>query len=179
MRFILKYEGPLPSNGSPKVKHRIRQQLHPQLKELWGAEEALTAVKKPKHVRRAGFDFVPAVTEELDLVCHLTVAILQRGTPGHIMKKHGGDIDNRLKTLFDSLAVPPVGQLVGLGGPTPEEEPFYCLLEDDLRITRIDVRTEHLLTPGPPGQVLVVITAVVRPTKVNMDNLEFLGGWLQ
>ena len=33
--FTLTYEGPLAANGRSKLKHDIRRQLHPQLKELW------------------------------------------------------------------------------------------------------------------------------------------------
>ena len=38
MRFTLSYDGPLRPAGSPAEKMAIRQQLHPQLAELWELE---------------------------------------------------------------------------------------------------------------------------------------------
>ncbi len=133
MRFLLTYDGALPSNGGRKDKDRIRRQLHPQLKQLWRVDQALSAIKEPLHVPVEGFDFVPIVTKDLHLACQLEVTILQPGPPGPLIKQQG-DIDNRLKTLFDSLAVPPADQVKGIDPPTADEVPFYCLLEDDGRI---------------------------------------------
>lgn len=112
MRFVLLYDGPLPSNGSRLDRHCIRQQLHPQLKRLWQVEEALSSLEDDARSSFPieGFDFVPIVTQKLDLVSQLAVTILQPGPPGQVMERHGGDIDNRLKTLFDSLGVPPAEQ---------------------------------------------------------------------
>jgi len=181
LRFLLTYDGPLPSNGSRLDKHHIRRQLHPQLRRLWEVEEALVLLEEPARssFRVEGFDFVPVATKKLELVCQLSVMILQPGPPGQVMERHGGDIDNRLKTLFDSLGVPPPEQVRGMDPPTKDEQPFYCVLEDDLRITRLEVKTEQLLRPGPPDEVRALITVVVRPTKVLMGNLMFLGGWLE
>ena len=42
MRFTLVYSGRLPGSGNAKVKHGIREKMHPQLKELWSTHPALT-----------------------------------------------------------------------------------------------------------------------------------------
>jgi hypothetical protein len=42
MRFILTYEGPLPPNGRPEAKNRIRLVLSPQLEQLWQFEHSLS-----------------------------------------------------------------------------------------------------------------------------------------
>ena len=80
-------------------------------------------------------------------VAELEVTLLWPQTPGNIITS-GGDIDNRLKTLFDALKVPsepsalPIGTIPQLG-----EEPFFCLLEDDSLIARVSVETDRLLEP--------------------------------
>jgi hypothetical protein len=59
--------------------------------------------------------------------------------PGRLITS--GDIDNRLKTLFDSLRI--LGEVPA--GPTEDKKPFYVLLEDDKPITHISVETDTLL----------------------------------
>lgn len=89
------------------------------------------------------------------------------------------NIDNRLKTLLDSLSVPAhVNQLTGLA-PASEENPFYCLLEDDSLVTGFEIRTERLLEPPiNPNDVRLILTVIVRPTQITFETLAFLGGWL-
>jgi hypothetical protein len=53
---------------------------------------------------RNGYNFVPLVTERLLLLCRLDVLFLRPDPPGSLIKS--GDIDNRLKTLFDALRMP-------------------------------------------------------------------------
>lgn len=49
------------------------------------------------------------------------------------MIRQGGDIDNQLKTLFDALRAPhDVAELPG--GPSDgDQDPLFCLLDDDER----------------------------------------------
>ncbi len=56
-----------------------------------------------------------------------------------------GDIDNRLKTLFDSLRMPSPSQECGQESPGEAEDPFYVLLEDDETIANVSVTTDRLL----------------------------------
>jgi hypothetical protein len=189
MRFVLTYSGALPSNGSPQQKHRIRTALQPQLKEQWAIDPALNVIARSADngvtkldqigtkFARGGFRFVPLVMREFNLVCNLEIVFLRREEPGAVLQT-GGDIDNRLKTLFDSLSIPQENQLQG-ATPQLGEDPFYCLLEDDSLVAGVEIRTERLLdSPANATDVRLVISATVRPTKVTIQSLGFLGGWL-
>jgi hypothetical protein len=199
MRFVLIYEGPLPSNGSPEDKHKIRKQIHPQLKHQWEIDPTLKAWKAKDlplggmggcepdvpvpEVPLGGFNFVPLVVRNLCLVCSLDISFMRPDEPGSLIMP-GGDIDNRLKTLFDSLTVPQENQLKGQK-PGSGEDPFYCLLEDDSLITGLEVRTERLLksamgprSPRGKDDVHLDIAVVVRPSQVTNNNMRFLGGFL-
>ena len=62
--------------------------------------------------------------------------------------------------------------------PTPEEDPFFCLLEDDALITRVSVETDTLLDPQEGSahelhRVRLVLTVSIRPYYVTMFNLNF------
>jgi len=98
--------------------------------------------------------------------------------PGVPLIHSGGDIDNRLKVLFDGLRVPENSSEVAGAVKSPDEDPyFFCLLEDDALITDVAVTTDTLLTPCPIGQendVHLVIKVKVRPTGFSWENLEFL-----
>jgi len=48
-------------------------------------------------------NYFPLVRNSLGLVCGIRVLFLRREPPGRVYQ--GGDIDGRLKTLFDALAV--------------------------------------------------------------------------
>lgn len=193
MRFVLTYAGPLASNGSLSEKHKIRQALLPQLKRQWDIDHVLHEIahagsrNNPGRATRlddiadkwtkGGFHFVPLVSREFSLVCSLQITILRDEEPGNLIRT-GGDIDNRLKTLFDSLSIPPHdNQLTGLT-PQTGENPFYCLLEDDSLVTGFEVRTERLLDAisETSNDVRLTLTVTARPTKVTIENLAFLGG---
>src|SRR5262249_46346782 len=124
------------------------------------------------------FHFVPLVMREYNLVCYLEIVMLRNEQPGNVLQS-GGDIDNRLKTLFDSLSIPVQPNQIGSAAPQSGEDPFYCLLEDDSLVTGFEIKTERLLElPVNANDVRLTITATVRPTKVTIDNLSFLGGFL-
>jgi len=194
MRFILTYFGPLPPNGDPAEKHIIRQALLPQLRRQWEIDPALHNIAHSgsrdnpgagtrlndigSKFKMGGFRFVPLVTREFNLVCNLQITMLRNEEPGNVIRS-GGDIDNRIKTLFDSLSVPPHENQLNDLVPKDGENPFYCLLEDDSLVTGFEVKTERLLEPiRNETDVHLTLTAIVRPTKVTIDNLSFLGGWL-
>ncbi len=194
MRFVLTYSGALAPNGSPQEKHRIRKALLPLLKRQWDIDPGLNNIAhsgsrdKPGHGTRlddiarrftkAGFRFVPLVSKEFSLVCYLQITLLRNEEPGNVLQT-GGDIDNRLKTLFDSLSVPVHENQIQNLAPAAGEDPFYCLLEDDSLVSGVEINTERLLEPlANPQDVRLTITAIVRPTKVTIESVGFLGGWL-
>ncbi len=160
MEFRLVYDGRMPSGQSKKgvsEKHAIRRVFHRQLKNLWHEHPALkrfVSIGGREQIlgqyERGGFNFLPLITQQIGgAYAELEMTFLRRDHPGSLIRH--GDIDNRLKTLFDSLKVPEKGGGSGQP-PNPEEDerPFYCLLEDDSLITSVKVTTDRLLTTFIP-----------------------------
>jgi len=175
MRFVLTYRGPLKANGTARDKHDIRQAFHPQLKEQWRIESALLGLENPDEKPRGDFRFIPIVAKNLHLVCRLEIVLLRPEEPGNIIK--GGDIDNRLKTLFDSLSIPPEDQIKGMKPQTDEIPFFFCLLEDDIFVTSLEVRTERLLKTNPDASYAeLFLTVKVYPMEIDSGSYRFLGG---
>jgi hypothetical protein len=149
VEFVLRYSGPLKANGGTLDKHRIRQIFHAQMKDLWNHEPLSRHADLKNGLIRpvGGFRFLPLITVSLAFTADVNILMLREGTPGNIFVE-GGDIDNRLKTLFDSLRVPRnPAELPPNTSPCVDEDPFFCLLEDDNLITRVTVDTDRLLAP--------------------------------
>jgi hypothetical protein len=105
----------------------------------------------------------------------LNILFLRREEPGSVVTQ-GGDIDNRLKTLFDALRIPlTAGELPTGFAPGPDEKPFHCLLESDALITQVGVVTDRLLTLGDQSHVSLVIHAIVKPTIGTHENIALTG----
>jgi len=150
MDFTLQFSGNLKTNAGKEDKHRIRKYFHVQMKELWNHQPL-----RDRHNLQSGliknigcFNFLPLISEKLALTAEIDIIMLRPGTPGKIITE-GGDIDNRLKTLFDSLRIPDnITALPSMDSPTEGEKPFCCLLEDDNLITKVSVITDRLLLPS-------------------------------
>lgn len=187
MQFTLYYRGRLRSNANPSDKHNLRQHFHHQLKRLWTQPPLSGYVRMLLPERRSdlgtpveisiiqelhGFEFAPLVCEKIALVAELQIQMLWPQAPGAIVSQ-GGDIDNRLKTLFDSLKMPSEATALPKGaGPQPGERPFYCLLEDDRLITRVDVETDRLLEPGlDPSEVALFIRVRTRQMETRLGTV--------
>jgi hypothetical protein len=180
MRLTLHYRGRLRANGSPEHKHELRRHFHAQLRTLWlqpplseyweyaalpsGDDLSLIQV-------RGQFQFMPLVNSRMCGTAELNVTLLRPEPPGGLITR-GGDIDNRLKTLFDSLAVPPHANALPVGvSPASDELPFLCLLEDDNLITSVHVRTEQLLEPtSDPSMVELFVHVRTRVTRHTYGN---------
>jgi hypothetical protein len=192
MEFTLVYEGPLlgASRADTRAshKHDVRKQFHPQLRELWSRKFNFTGGAFPPlghgwvsaeslgvRFSRCGYKFVPLVTEDLVLACAIDILFLRRDTNRRLL--YQGDIDNRLKTLFDALRIPQDCQELGGQTPTPDEDPFYCLLEDDKLITEVRVATDTLLTPLTENEgqnhAQLIIAVKLRPTQLKLNNMQF------
>lgn len=178
MRFTLHYRGYLRANGASIHKHELRRCFHRQLAALWLQRPLSedTKLLQPRGqegnyslVRERGlFTFVPLVSAEMNSIAELTVVLLRPEPPGGLITQ-GGDIDNRLKTLFDALTMPPQANSLPSGIlPAADESPFFCLLEDDNLVTSVAVRTEQLLEPDVDRTIvdatIHVRTRVTRPT---------------
>lgn len=191
MRFTLTYHGRLPSSSNAREKHRIRTELHPQLKELWRTHPAL-ASKEPWIERAngsdakdgqaellteiAGHDFAALVHPWQKLYAELDILMLRPEAPGAVIS-HSGDIDNQLKTLFDALRRPTdASEVPPSWAPGPDEQPMHCLLEDDKLITRVGVDTDRLLEAGAdPKLVTVTIRVTIKGFTATWGNLGMIG----
>jgi hypothetical protein len=107
-----------------------------QLKEL-----AMVNLCAPVAVE--GCDYIPLVRKSLDLSCSLGILFLRKGDPGALVTQDG-DIDNRLKVLFDALKVPNSDNACAY---PQSESSTYCLVESDNMIQGIAIETDRLLTP--------------------------------
>jgi hypothetical protein len=122
-----------------------------------------------------GWHFVPLVTQDLCLLCGLDILFLRPDPPGGVVES--GDIDNRLKTLFDALRIPVPGEDHASRQPGPEQTPFFCLLDNDRLITKIAVESDQMLQPVEgrfdQSAVRLVITVRVRPFEFDLGNIQF------
>ena len=93
--------------------------------------------------QRCGYEFIPLVSRKYSLRCSLDILFLRPEEPGFLIES--GDLDNRVKTVFDALRMPSTLSETAGVGPTEDEKPFYCLLEDDKLISEVRVTTDQLL----------------------------------
>lgn len=90
------------------------------------------------------------------------------------MVLQGGDVDNRIKTLFDALRMPDAD----VADNYPQSfDPLYCLLESDTLISGFDVDTGRLLMPQTvrANEVHLVIEVTVRVLKLGSWNVCLMG----
>ncbi len=94
------------------------------------------------------FNFVPLIAKDSGVTCSLDILFLRRdGAGGLLQHGRGGDIDNRIKVLFDALKMPEFDRDLKKCQPQPDEDPFFCLLADDRFIDHISLTTDRLLLP--------------------------------
>lgn len=143
MEFRLHYQGIIKSGFQSNTvnKHEIRIYLHSQLKIL--AEEKpfktlLTKYTDRKNIK--GIDYIPLLAKKMEPIVSLDILLLSHHKESHLLKRTG-DIDNKLKTIFDALSCPLDEQVKEY----LEQAECYCLLEDDNLVTRVSVETDRLL----------------------------------
>ena len=201
MDFTLIYRGRLPAATSGNLrtadKQRIRREVHLQLSELWqqspslkntqqinkgeivaGQLEAVPRDSNHSYLELGGFRFVPLVQRKIRLACSLNITFLRRGVPGDLVH-HGGDLDNRLKTLLDAFRMPQsVAELANDQPEAGSEGWCYCLLEDDSLITSLAVETHQLLLPlaasGKDTDVDLLIRVQLKPLDPTFAALMYL-----
>lgn len=112
----------------------------------------------------------------MSLICGLHILFLRPDTPGQMIRS--GDIDNRLKTLFDALRMPAEAQELGkYREPVEGETPFHVLLQDDKLISQLSVETDLLLEPSAlepdENDARLVITVQTRIYGARWGNLSY------
>jgi hypothetical protein len=185
MKFRLIFEGEIRPRQKAKLEdiHEIRRQLHPQLKKAW-EHEPLSVLKdkwlRPLDGEKKDGQLSYARIEELNgkkyaplisthLAAELDIIFLRQQARGQLIGE-GGDIDNRLKTLFDALRMPSKAEAMQLSAATADDEdPLHCLLKDDALIHRVNVETDRLLRPGKTFDLLAIINVTVLVTFVSWD----------
>jgi hypothetical protein len=172
MEFRLTYQGPLLSDRDDVKKsrlihkHEIRRTFHKQLANLWEVNQKLNSYQRAKlqwptpeggievasrleHLAKNfyqhGVQWVPLVNEVWGVACSLDILFLRREPKGGIVQ--GGDLDNRIKLLFDSLRIPKGNEVPDPFDANLEPRPFFCLLSDDQLITEFRVNADRLLVP--------------------------------
>ena len=181
MKFRLIYEGDLLStqgqDSSNKVaqKHKIRKCFHLQIKNLIESDRVHNEVKdsQPANLNfSSDFKFVPMVWEKNSPHCSLDILFLRHDFPGS--SHYAGDIDNRVKTLLDTLRMPRKAQELENQCLGKGETPFYCLFEDDSLVNHLSMEVDQLLcTPRDGGkvssEVLLIVTVTIEPGLVTKN----------
>jgi hypothetical protein len=151
--ITLLYRGRLLGQNDKDNKHEIRKYFRSQLHSLWDDPPTdLYSCRVGGDVFPSikGISFQPTIYQRC-ATCELDIMILSRSKPGSLI--HDGDLDNRLKNLFDALRLPKLNEL-----PDNLEEDqnttFEVLLEDDRSITDFRVRSATLLIPKRPDEPL-------------------------
>lgn len=196
MEFRLVYDGRLPAasqnDARAKDKHRIRRAFAPQLATLrevhprlkhdarYGPEsgtlldlgDITPRLKHPSPgpavaLTVKGRQFVPLITKAHGIGCALDILFLRRDQPGGLVRP-GGDIDNRIKVLFDALKMPTRDDEV-FGELDDDPQLFHCLLEDDQLITELKVTTDRLLLPKRDDEEDTDVRLIVHVHTIVLD----------
>lgn len=184
MNFRLTYDGPLKAASQSETrrieKHAIRCVFGRQLSELFAIHDrefldpGCDGWDQMPRRECGDFLFISLVREKLNLVCDLDILFLRRDDPGRLVGS-GGDLDNRIKVLFDALRVPDEVEVRGLE-PTPDRL-IVCLMEDDKLITGFRVTTDRLLEPSTSeadqNHVRLIINVEVKATKLTPENMAY------
>lgn len=184
VKFRLVYDGILPSEqrAPAAVKQQMRQTFHPQLRTLWAQHPALSDMTRDRTPDRRtvdkigadynnwGFNFVPLVRVKNQMACRLGILVLLREPPYQVFTgRPQGDLDNRIKSLLDGLRMPRQRGELADTHPGADEDPFFCLLEDDTLISEFTVTTDRLLAPVRPDQGERDVVAVIDVEITNLD----------
>lgn len=169
MEFSLIYQGDLPPNGDATVKWRLRKQFDAQMRRLWAAPPLKDNAKYidqnylPSECylgRKVGdIEFVSPISEKISTHADLTIQILSAGQ-GQKLTLTGGDIDNRVKTLLDSLQAPQSRQEIPSDCDVPDDGRIYSVLDDDKLVNSLTVRIGRLLTVDDYSRTALAVVDV-------------------
>jgi hypothetical protein len=185
VEFCLHYSGKLKSRDSAAGKHQIRQALHSQVKALCSSKSFAVAFENDrKGTRPEGEEplytdigdkrYWFLISEHLATVVNLSITLLVPHEVGRIVH-NGGDIDNRVKTLFDALRVPSLASEIPAGDSFDYgTDGMYCLLQDDKLINRVTLRSYQNYAPIDPETVMVLLEVETKITRALWGNLHFV-----
>jgi len=187
MEFRILFRGHLPSEDKATVemKHNIRKQLHPQLREVWKGHPSLSGSFKPnkagvsrveeiaRDYSKCNFRFVPLIRKK-ENACSLNILILFRHEPYRAY--NAGDLDNRVKTLVDGLRMPDQCSEVTGQFPSGDENPFFVLMDDDRVIYEFQVTTDQLFAHQEQNEAYRDVFAVIgiRMTTLGRNPIAYL-----
>ena len=184
MEFCLHYSGVLKSDDRASGKHRIRMQLHPQIEALCRGrfyptfkpdlENSRDDNSPPMYYAIDGKQFYFLVSSKLHTVVNLDITLLLPHPVGSIIHS-GGDVDNRIKTLFDALRIPHnPSEAPSHFGEIATESPTFSLLEDDKLINRISIKSYEDNAPEGKDTVRCFIQVETRITTGSWEGLNFV-----
>jgi hypothetical protein len=126
-----------------------------------------------ENITKHGSQFRPLVRNSYALHCGLKILFLRKEGPGKVYQ--GGDIDGRMKTLLDALAIPQHVEQVR--ADQSGLLPLYCLMEDDSMISGLNVESERLWgdSSHPDDYAKLTIEVDVRVKRTTIYNQSFLG----
>ncbi|HEV8348219.1 MAG TPA: hypothetical protein VGQ16_16700 [Vicinamibacterales bacterium] len=172
MKLLLRYRDNLPASAGPAEKMQLRFFLSRQLRRVWEnyfeAKHPLGQLPRAKPTKlpaanslpyfmtvfddEPSYRFVPLVTHGNKIRCRLSIRYGRWRTGGAAQLLDNGDIDARLKVLFDGLSIPQANQLnfskVHLEHQT---DTCFVLAEDDRLIESVEIGTFEILD-APKGQ---------------------------
>lgn len=146
-----------------------------QMKPEWLSAPSTTDPELGSALRSTGqHSFAVLVMQRFNLFAELDILMLRPEHPGRILQR--ADIDNRLKTLFDALRYPDKQQEVpATWSPSPDEQPLFCLLEDDRLVTRVNVEADRLLHPSSHDEAMLTIRVQLRTTSPTWATVSLIG----
>jgi len=189
MQFRLTYRGELRSGNTKNRSHihSVRTEFHRQLVRLWEQPPLSEHTKWLRSASDAGpgnyfmlYDvggrtFASVAGPGTETLAELAILFLRPALPGALVR-HGGDIDNRIKTLLDCLRIPSVDELPPDWQTGRDEAPFHCLLQDDKLVTSFSVTSDRLLDyKDAEHEVLIVVHVKLTAVRVTMGNVGLIG----
>lgn len=181
MEFCLHYYGTLKSRDNASGKHQIRQQLHPQIRSVCLSEQFSNMFDEfndtSKHDEPHMFSDIGGkrfwflICEGWKTIVDLNITILLPHAVGAIVH-NGGDIDNRIKTLFDALRIPAVkSEIPSNDSFNYKKEGMFCLLQDDKLINRVSITSYQDHEPIDTDSVRCFIEVRTKITQALVGNL--------
>lgn len=168
MEIDLTYDGLLPASGNGKPSDEklknlwaMRREFQAQLRHLYdenpvlrgegGAEARAFSRIVRAPIEKEGRIYWALVSNRAKLKCSLEIGVLLNEDLPSVIRQ-SGDLDNRVKSIIDSLRLPGKYQEIQKYGPSAEEQPFICLMEDDALVSGLNLTAGRLLKPNTPAQ---------------------------